>query len=106
METIDKARSPQDVETPPPGLYNLVCVAELGNQGNLVALHAVAHVLENHAGLTARHSAIYSVIVLMKGRQTVREGLTKEVGDTIVRACNRCHVRSQFNSFNFLLELQ
>jgi len=99
-------RNPIDNAVQPPGLYNLVCKADTGHHADITALSVVAHVIENHVGVGRVAAAAQAASALRQGREVIKTGLTKEIGDTLVQACNRCSCRAHFNSFDFVLEKQ
>lgn len=99
-------RNPTDNAVQPPGLYNLVCKADTGHHADLTALSVVAHVIEHHAGLSRIPASTQAASALRQGREVIKTGLTKEVAETLARACNRCSCRAHFHAFDFVLEKQ
>lgn len=97
-----KSTDNQSNDSRPP-LYRIVCHAD-PRVRNLVQTLNIAHVIHKHIGFPVEQAFSLAGNATARGRITIKDSLTKEVGETIMADINECGVVNSSNPFSFKLE--
>lgn len=106
MLTIDREvlKSTDDLtDKQPPALWRIVATADVSADGAMIT-YALAHVMYAHLGMGPLRAMKIAREAHRHGRATVKEGLTKEVSETLMTHVNSCHTLKTSTHLDFKLE--